>query len=37
VKVGPPILLTPEEFKAYGNKGGYQALTERIMTAIKAL
>jgi len=37
VKVGPPILLTPEEFKAYGNKEGYLALTERIMTAIKAL
>lgn len=37
VKVGPPILLTPEEFKAYGNKEGYLALTERIMAAIKAL
>jgi cytidylate kinase len=37
VKVGPPILLSPEEFKAYSNKEGYLALTERIMTAIKAL
>jgi cytidylate kinase len=37
VKVGPPILLTPEEFKAYSNKEGYLALTERIMSAIKAL
>lgn len=37
VKVGPPILLTPEEFKAYSGKEGYQALTERIMAAIKAL
>jgi cytidylate kinase len=37
VKVGKPILLSPDEFKALGNKEGYQALTERIMTAIKAL
>lgn len=37
VKVGPPILLTPEEFKALGNKEGYQALTARIMTAIRGL
>ena len=37
VKVGPPILLTPEEFKAYSNKEGYLALTERIMDGIKAL
>ncbi len=37
VKVGPPILLSPEEFKAYSNKEGYLALTERIMSAIKAL
>ena len=37
VKVGQPIILTPEEFKAYSAKGGYQALTDRIMTAIKAL
>ena len=37
VKVGKPILLTPDEFKALGNKEGYQALTERIMAAIKAL
>lgn len=37
VKVGPPILLTPEEFKAYSGKEGYQALTERIMNGIKAL
>jgi cytidylate kinase len=37
VKVGPPILLTPDEFKAYSNKEGYLALTDRIMAAIKAL
>lgn len=37
VKVGKPILLTPDEFKALGNKEGYQALTDRIMAAIKAL
>ncbi len=37
VKIGPPIILSPEEFKAYSAKGGYQALTDRIMTAIKAL
>jgi cytidylate kinase len=37
VKVGPPILLSPEEFKAYSGKEGYQALTERIMAGIKAL
>lgn len=37
VKVGPPILLTPEEFKSYSNKEGYLALTERIMAAIKDL
>jgi cytidylate kinase len=37
VKVGPPILLSPEEFKAYSNREGYPALTDRIMDAIKAL
>ena len=37
VKVGPPILLSAEEFKVYSNKEGYLALTERIMMAIKAL
>jgi 1-acyl-sn-glycerol-3-phosphate acyltransferase len=37
VKVGKPILLTPDEFKALGNKEGYQALTDRIRAAIKAL
>lgn len=37
VKVGKPIILSPEEFKALGNREGYQALTERIMSAIKAL
>jgi cytidylate kinase len=37
VKVGKPIILSPEEFKAYSNKAGYEKLTERIMVAIKAL
>jgi hypothetical protein len=37
VKIGKPIILSPEEFKAYSNKGGYEKLTERIMVAIKAL
>jgi cytidylate kinase len=37
VKVGKPIILTPEEFKSYSRKGGYEELTNRIMDAIKAL
>ncbi len=37
VKVGKPIVLTAEEFKAYSNKEGYEKLTNRIMNAIKAL
>ena len=37
VKVGKPIILSPEELKSYSGKEGYQALTERIMDAIKAL
>jgi 1-acyl-sn-glycerol-3-phosphate acyltransferase len=37
VKVGKPIYLTEEEFKAYSSKAGYEQLTERIMDAIKAL
>ncbi|MGJ8642587.1 MAG: (d)CMP kinase [Luteolibacter sp.] len=37
VKVGPPIVLSKEEFKAYSGKEGYEALTNRIMDAIKAL
>jgi 1-acyl-sn-glycerol-3-phosphate acyltransferase len=37
VKIGKPIILTPEEFKACSNKTGYEKLTERIMDAIKAL
>ncbi|WP_411826558.1 (d)CMP kinase [Luteolibacter sp. AS25] len=37
VKVGKPIILTPEELKTYSGKVGYQALTDRIMDAIKAL
>ncbi len=37
VKVGKPIILSPEEFKACSNKAGYEKLTERIMDAIKAL
>lgn len=37
VKVGKPILLSPEEFKAYSSKEGYTTLTDRIMSAIRAL
>ncbi len=37
VKIGQPIILTPEEQKSYASKEGYQALTDRIMNAIKAL
>lgn len=37
VKVGKPIILSAEELKAYSGKEGYQALTDRIMNAIKAL
>lgn len=37
VKVGPPIVLSKEEFKSYSGKEGYEALTNRIMDAIKAL
>lgn len=37
VKVGKPIILSPVELKSYSGKGGYAALTERIMDAIKAL
>jgi 1-acyl-sn-glycerol-3-phosphate acyltransferase len=37
VKVGKPIILSPEEIKSYSGKEGYQALTNRIMDAIKAL
>jgi 1-acyl-sn-glycerol-3-phosphate acyltransferase len=37
VKVGKPIILSPEQFKAYSNKEGYEKLTARIMDAIKAL
>ncbi len=37
VKVGDPIILSPEELKSYSGKNGYQALTNRIMDAIKAL
>jgi cytidylate kinase len=37
VKIGKPIILSPEEFKACSNKAGYEKLTERIMNAIKAL
>lgn len=37
VKVGKPIILSPEEFKDYSNKAGYEKLTARIMDAIKAL
>jgi cytidylate kinase len=37
VKIGKPIVLTAEEFKAYSNKEGYEKITHRIMDAIKAL
>ena len=37
VKIGKPIVLSAEEFKAYSNKEGYEKLTNRIMDAIKAL
>ncbi len=37
VKVGLPIILSEAEIKAYRGKEGYEALTERIMNAIKAL
>jgi 1-acyl-sn-glycerol-3-phosphate acyltransferase len=37
VTVGDPIRLSPEEIKAAQGKEGYQALSERIMTAIQAL
>jgi cytidylate kinase len=37
VKVGKPIILSPEEIKSYSGKEGYQALTDRIMDAIKEL
>lgn len=37
VTVGKPIILSPAELKSYSGKEGYEALTERIMQAIKAL
>lgn len=37
VKVGKPIFISAEEMKSYSGKEGYQALTDRIMDAIKAL
>lgn len=37
VSVGKPIILSPEELKTYTGKEGYEALTNRIMDAIKAL
>ena len=37
VTVGQPIILSPEELKSYSGKEGYEALTTRIMDAIKAL
>lgn len=37
VTVGRPIILTPEELKSYSGKEGYEALTKRIMDAIKEL
>ena len=35
--VGEPIILKPEELKALSNKEGYEEVTERIMSSIKAL
>lgn len=37
VTVGPPIILSHEELKSLANKEGYEAVTQRIMAAIKAL
>lgn len=37
VAVGEPIILSPRELKSYTGKEGYEALTKRIMDAIKAL
>ncbi len=37
VTVGKPIILSPAERKSYTGKEGYEALTKRIMDAIKAL
>ncbi len=37
VCVGRPIILSSDELKGYSGKEGYQALTNRIMDAIKAL
>ena len=37
VAVGEPIILSKEELKSYSGKEGYEALTKRIMDAIKAL
>ena len=37
VKIGQPIILSPEELKSYTGKEGYEALTKRVMDAIKAL
>ncbi|MEP2776826.1 MAG: (d)CMP kinase [Luteolibacter sp.] len=37
VKIGPPIVLSEKELKSYSGKEGYEALTNRIMDAIKAL
>lgn len=37
VKIGPPIILSEKELKSYSGKEGYEALTNRIMDAIKAL
>ncbi len=37
VTVGSPIILSKEELKSYSSKEGYEALTKRIMDAIKAL
>lgn len=37
VKIGPAIILSPDELKAASNKEGYDRITQQIMSAIKAL
>ena len=37
VKIGPAIILSPEELKAASNKEGYERISQQIMSAIKAL
>ena len=37
VVIGEPIHLKPDELKSLSNKEGYEQVTERIMSSIKAL